>query len=160
MPAQLQVIKSPQEYIDACMALVEGSSRYICIRSSLLDKSLFDQSPVVEALSSFARKSRYCEIHILIDYPDRTMNMGHGLLELSRRLSQKIIIKEYGDDKDAQQESYILGDTKSLLIKPMQQEKEGFFSLDNRPAAQGLKDEFEHAWLHSKVATQIRPLSI
>ena len=85
-------LKGNDAFLEASIQLIEQTSRHLHIRSALLDPDLFDKKEFNEALSAFARSSRYAEVQILVDYPDRIQKRGHKTLDLMRRLSQKIII--------------------------------------------------------------------
>lgn len=157
---QLQSIENSQAGIQAAVDLIENSVRRVFIRSALLDKNLFDQPEVLDALSLFSRRSRFSEVHVLLDFPDRVLSMGHGLLEIQRRLTQKIIIKEYYDDKDEQIDSLLMNDNHALLIKPPGVEQAGFYSNNAAIECQQQIDLFEHAWLRSERAHHLRGLSL
>lgn len=154
-----QMIVTEDAFITAAVTIIEGSSRYLRIRSALLDKALFDSPEVLHALSTFARHSRYSQIQILIDYPARFMQSGHGLLPMIQRLSQKIEVKVYYDEKDEHIDSTIIGDQGALLIKPIRQDKEGIYA-QNVVKNRLYTEQFDHAWLRSNIAHEIRNISI
>ena len=149
-----------QDYIDAFLSLIENTSRYLRIRSAYLDPSLFNEREVIEAISQFARSSRFTEVHILLDYPEYLLRNGHRLLDLSRRLSHKILIKEYYSDKIEQQESLIISDCKGILIKYQDADTPGLLSLTDAVTTKRLQEAFVHDWERSSLARQLRQLSI
>ena len=150
------MISSDEAFLDASIQLIEKASRYLRIRSSLLDPDLFDQKSFNDALSAFARKSRYSEVQILVDYPDRILERGHNTIMLMRRLSHKIIIKEYYDDPDEHRDSYIISDNRGILIKKTDPGAEGYFSLTDGVYTKNLVETFAHEWEMSPVARQLR----
>jgi hypothetical protein len=143
---------------NATIQLIGKTSRYLRIRSPLLDRDLFEYPEVVDAISAFARKSRYAEVHILIDYPDRLLNDGHRLVTLMRRLSEKIFIRHYFDEPDEARDSYILSDDEGILIKPAGNECEAFFSLTDRVYTKKQREDFEQEWWKSPVARQLNTM--
>lgn len=155
-----QTLTSETDFVDAAINIIEQSSRTIRIRSAILDKSLFNSPEVLNKLSAFARHSRFCEVHILIDYPDRIIRSGHGILELNRRLSQKLSIKQFYDDLDDKRDSVLIGDGAGILIKPNAQDQEGYLSVNDQASFKHLAEEFDHDWLRSDYAHDIRRLSI
>ena len=156
----MQAISHNDDFVAAATAIIEDSSRYIRIRSALLDKSLFSNPDFLLAISSFARHSRYSEVRILIDYPEKLIQSGHGLIELMQRLSQKMPVKVYYDEKDAYADSLLIGDQGGVIIKPVQQDKEGQYSLNDRIMQRRLQEEFDQDWLKSRPAHELRKLSI
>ncbi len=153
-------LKGNDAFLKAAIQLVEQTSRYLSIRSALLDPDLFDNKEFNEALSAFARSSRYTEVRILVDYPGRIQKRGHRTLQLMRKLSQKIIIKDYYDEPDEHRDSYILSDSRGILIKSPDREAEGFFSLTDSVYTKKMKETFDHEWQMSPVARQLRNMII
>ena len=156
----VSTLKDNDAFLEAALQLIEQTSRYLRIRSALLDPDLFDQKEFNEALSAFARKSRYSEVQILVDYPNRIQQRGHKTIELMRKLSEKIIIKEYYDEPDEERESYILSDSRGILIKHPDREAEGFFSLTDGIYTKNMKETFDDEWQMSPVARQLRNMII
>lgn len=154
------LLKTEEEYLDAAVSLLTQSSKYVRIRSAVLDPSLFDKQAFNEALSAFARKSRYSEVHILIDLPDVLLKRGHRTLELMRRLTQKITIKAYFDEANEYRDSYILSDSRGILIKPTSQEEDGYLSLSNAVFTKNRLETFNYEWQRSSVARQLRTMII
>ena len=155
-----QSLRKEEEFIHSAVELIQQASRYLCIRSPFLAPELFNTPEVNDAISEFVRRSRYAEVHILVDFTDHIVKTDHFTFELARRMSQKIIIKEYYDHKDEKRESFMISDGCGLLIKYHETDKEGLFSLTDKVATQQLRDEFEHDWQRSAVPRQLRTLSI
>lgn len=149
-------LRTNEEFIAALIQLIEQGSRYIRIRSSILDPDLFDNREVNTALSAFARKSRYAEVHILLDFPDRLMQFEHSTLTLIRKLSQKMIVKTFYDEPDMERETTIICDNRGVLIKPQSEGEEGYFSLTDAVYTKHARETFEYDWERSAVAQQLR----
>ena len=155
------LLRTTDDYQAAMLALTEQASRTIRIRSSRLDRELFNSIPVNTLLSAFARRSRFSRVEILIDYPETLMSYHCLTLELARRLSAKIIIKEYFDsDQHGKTDSIVLIDQCGILIKPQGDDSLGQYSLTDAKNTQGLLKTFEHNWGMSSVAHQIRQLNL
>jgi phosphatidylserine/phosphatidylglycerophosphate/cardiolipin synthase-like enzyme len=152
----VQVLKSNVEFINAAVELINQASRYIRIRSYILDPDLFDNAEVNAALSAFARKSRYSEVHILLDEPDRLLQFSHSTLNLIRRLSQKMIVKHYYDKPNEELETTIISDNRGILIKYPNEGEQGYFSLTDAIYTDDYREKFEHEWQQSSVAHHLR----
>jgi hypothetical protein len=150
------VLKNNDEFIDAAIQIIAQCSRYLRIRSAQLDPDLFNNSQINEALSAFARRSRYSEVHILLDYPNRLMQFDHASLGIIRRLSQKVIVKEFYDEPLEERATTIISDNRGVLIKYPDKDKEGFFSLTDAVFTKNFLESFEHEWQQSAIAQQLR----
>lgn len=151
----VQILHHKDEFLEASIQLMEQTSRYIRIRSAMLDPELFDNADFNEALSAFARRSRFSEVQILVDYPNRIMERGHRTLELMRRLSEKIIIKQFYDDPNEDRDSFIISDQRGILIKNPQPNTEGYFSLTDSVYTKTILEGFEHDWQMSPKARHL-----
>lgn len=158
--ADVQVLQADHAFIEAAINLLQEAIRHVRIRSALLDPALFDTPAFNEALSAFARKSRYSQVMILIDYPNLLLQRGHRTLELARRLSDKITFRHYFDEPDEQRDSYLLTDYQGLLIKPVEAEASGYFSANDKIQTRHMADTFDYEWERSPLARQLRQLSI
>lgn len=152
------ILKGKRAFIDAAIQLILQTGRCLRIRSPMLDPELFDQPEFNEALSAFARKSRYAQVQILIDYPDQLAKEGHGTLNLMRRLSDKIVIKQFYDEPEASRDSYIVSDNRGILIKPSGHDSEGFFSLTDGAYTKNQREIFDHEWERSPIASELRSM--
>lgn len=150
------VLRNNEECINAAIELINQASRFLLIRSYLLDPDLFDNAKINEALSTFARKSRYSEIHILLDAPDRLLQFSHSTLPLIRRLSQKIIVKQYYDEPNEELETTMISDNRGILIKPQQEGKESYFSATDAIYSKEYSEKFEYDWQQSDIAHHLR----
>lgn len=156
----VELLEGEDAFIEAATALLGQAQRYVRIRSALLDPALFDTAPFNEALSAFARRSRYSEVQLLVDNPDVLLKRGHRTVALMRRLSQKITFRQYYDDPDEQRDSYILTDNRGLLIKPTDRQATGYLSLTDSVYTSKLVDGFSYEWERSPLARQLRQLMI
>jgi hypothetical protein len=145
------------DYRNALLALIEQASRSIRIRSSNLDPKLFNSPEINDALSSFARRSRYTNIKILIDYPSQLTQYRCLTLNLARRLSEKIIIKAFFDEQQhGQCDSWVMVDSRGVLQKPLDETQSGIYSLEDAVNTKNLVEKFDHEWGLSQTASQLR----
>ena len=156
----VQTIETADAFIDAAVNLLQQASRTVRIRSALLDPSLFDSLVFNEALSAFARQSRFSEIHILIDYPNIILQRSGRTLALARRLSDKITFRHYFDQADEFRDSMMLIDQQGILVKPASAEAKGYFSLSDKIATKEFAEQFQKEWELSLLARELRQLAL
>lgn len=153
-------MKDSDDHVKGLIELIENTERYLRIRSAILDPVIFNDADVLDALSQFARSSRYVEIHILVDHPEYLLRTDHKLLALSRRLSQKISIKEFIGDKDDKRPSCVLSDQRGVFIKYQEDDAEGLLSLTDSVMTKRLNETFIYDWQRAGPARQLRTLSL
>ena len=154
-------LNSQDDYIESLSELIKNTSRTLRIRTVRLDSDLFNHQEITDLLSTFARRSRYSQIYILIDHPEELAKYHCLTLNLARRLSEKIIFKTYFDkDKLGYTDTIITADNGHYLIKPQDDSKTGYYSDSDTLNTKSLVDTFDHAWGLSSVATQLRQLNL
>ena len=139
--------------------LTGQSSRIIFIRASYLPNQLFQDNDIIDQLSSFVRESRYRFIHILLDQPENLMRDDSPLLALTRRLSEKIIIKRiYGEPK-SNNDIWFISDGCGVIFQPLDSEQVGFASIHDKANHKKVKDSFRASWDRSNIARDLRAMS-
>lgn len=149
------VLHSKEEFINAAIELIGQGSRYIRIRSSMLDPDLFNNPAVNEALSAFARQSRHAQVQILLDYPYKLLQIDHTSLTIIRRLSPKVVVKQYFQEPEENRETTILCDNRGVLVKYPGDDKEGYFSLTDAVYNRHAREAFEYDWDRSIIASEL-----
>lgn len=156
----MTILQDQDAFIAAAVSLLQQASRTVRIRSALLDPSLFDSLAFNEALSAFARQSRFSEVQILIDMPQVILQRSGRTLALMRRLNDKITIRHYHDEPDEQRDSIILTDQQGILIKPASFEASGYFSLSDKIVTKECCETFDREWQLSPLARELRQLAL
>ena len=163
MPIKLnnaEFVEAAYEQQQAFCQLLAGSQKILRIRSALLDPKLLDNRQCLDALSSFSRRSRHTKVQLLVDSPRQILAAGHGLLELSRRMSDKLCIKTYYGEPNNERDTQVISDDYGLMIKPFAADEPAIISFDDKINAAALVDEFEYDWQRSMPASVLRQLSL
>jgi hypothetical protein len=88
-----EILTNDEYTANACL-LVTQAERFIRIYTHDLEREIYDNNAFRDALSLFARKHSNTEVHILIEDIQPTLKQNHLVLELSRRLSSSITIRQ------------------------------------------------------------------
>jgi len=147
-----------QTYQAAIAGVCALGLRHLYIRAQHLDPKLFNQEAVLDSLSSFARESRARQIHILLDQPEQLMQDDCQLLNLSRRLSQKIIIKRFEGIQNPEQNCWVFADQVGVVNIPQDAQMAGFCDLEDRVNHKKLKEQFLIDWQKASPARELRGL--
>ncbi|WP_237065064.1 hypothetical protein [Microbulbifer guangxiensis] len=131
-----------QALIDLC----QRAKREVSIFSNHLERSLFHEEAVVEALSAFARRSRYARIRILIRDSDPISQRHHRLLPLIQRLTSRIELKKLQPTVDTPDTEFVVGDGCISLLKEDRDQWLGVYCPADRVRAQKLLALFEQDW--------------
>ena len=144
----------------ALNAGVAEARRTLVIYSHALDPVYFDQPEFAEVLSSFARRSRNAEARVLIQDSSLMVSRGHRVLELSRRLSSKIVIQQVDADYDPPDGCFVAWDQKGYWHLPDHREPKGIARLEDAVRAKRLYEEFDRLWRRARPDPNLRTLGL
>lgn len=144
----------------ALQEVIESANRRLLILSPYLDHELFDKEPVIAALSALARSAPRVEIRILIFDSKPIVDRGHRIVELARRLDEKIKIQVLPESPGAQTSSYVCADLDGYWLLPAYDKHDGVADLANPVTCKRLSQVFDIAWAKSIVDTELRTLRL
>ncbi|KUJ84722.1 hypothetical protein AWR36_003470 [Microbulbifer flavimaris] len=130
----------------ALIDLCHRARREICLFSHHLDRDLYHREPVVEALSEFARRSRYARVRILIRDSDPMLQRHHRLLTLIQRLTSRIELKKLQPTVDTPDSEFAIADDGISLLREDREQWIGVYCPDDRVRTKRLREAFEQDW--------------
>ena len=150
-------------HADASVALLntlQRANRRVCIFSPYLDHDLFDTEAVAQAVSAIARAYARAEIRMLILSSKLIVSRGHRLLDLARRLDDKISIRWLDEAPNAETSSFVCVDTDTYWLLPSFEHPLGIAEIYNPVTTKRLQETFDTAWARSKLDPELRQLRI
>ena len=154
-----QAISYPMEFTECCIALAKSAQRKIRLYNPTLEHAAFDSQDLASALAGLARRSRACDIRILISDSRAMVNHGHRLLSLSRRLPSSVKIQKLAEHPELPSDTFMLSDSCGLVYKPLDADQ-GFYAPEHRARAQGYAERFDALWNRSQADNELRELRI
>lgn len=148
---------------DACHALCEvinKAKRRLLLLNPFLDHDLFDRECVVDAISELARSAPGVEIRIIVFDTKLLVDRGHRLVELARRLDEKISIRVYREMPNAETSSFACADLDGYWLLPSYEKYDGISDLADPINNQRLTDAFRTSWEKSRQSRELRTLRI
>ncbi|WP_370978804.1 GNAT family N-acetyltransferase [Agaribacterium sp. ZY112] len=159
--AHVERLAYPNHYLQHFHTMAELSSKELLIYSQHLNEELFNQEPLIEALSLLARKNKHVHIRILVEDSQNLDLHANHLVYLLRRLSSKISLHQLTDKHHLSLDYFMLFDKKRLLYFNNEKHFSGFACYQAATEALPLIEAFEHAWEHlSHADMNLRQLRI
>ena len=147
-----------QESIDATLRLAQQAQNTLSILSLNLDSTIFNTNRFIDAARELAIKNKFSSIRILVSEPDHIIKDGHRLLDLSRRLSSSISIKEISNEFKSHRETFVVADDRGYLFRTNSERYEGVANFYNPLQSKVYLDDFNEIWTHSKSITDFKRL--
>lgn len=136
------------------------AKRRIDILSFDLDPRVLSDRNIEQAVSQLARRSRYSEIRLLVFDTLQLQSSDHRLVSLSQRLSSFISIRVLA--KDFQQTPYglYLVDDAGLIYRSNHSEYQAKVFFNDMNKVKEYRKQFEEMWEQSRLASELRALSL
>ncbi|MCR9258246.1 MAG: GNAT family N-acetyltransferase [Pseudomonadaceae bacterium] len=158
--SQADFFEGYSDSLEALSRIIESARRRLLILSPYLDHELFDQEHIAQAVSALARSAPRVEIEILIYNSQLIVERGHRLLELARRLDQKITIRLLAETPTAASSSFVCADLDAYWLLPSFEKHQGIADLNNPVTTRRLSETFAEAWRKSREDPDLRLLRI
>jgi hypothetical protein len=140
--------------------MVQQSLSTLEIFTRDLDAPLYDQEAFLQALSALCLGNRKACIRILVQDPSPAVKRGHRLIELSRRLSSLIELRQPHPDYRHHNEAFLIADSCGLIYRALADRYEGIADFYDPVAAQRKLDFFTEVWERSEPHPDLRRLYI
>ncbi|MCB1659105.1 MAG: hypothetical protein KDI39_12845 [Pseudomonadales bacterium] len=144
----------------AAIALLAQAKREVFIMTPDLEHERFDNDAFCEALSAFARSSRYTQTKILIANPQLAIEDGHRVIKLIRRISSLIEIRQLHEHDIEHNQAMLIADSMGLLRCTNRDPWQGSLLPKGTPYAQQMRDYFVECWERAEDINDFRELKI
>ncbi|HFD79251.1 MAG TPA: hypothetical protein ENK05_02505 [Gammaproteobacteria bacterium] len=123
-----------------------------------LDAFLYDRRPFLDAVARLCRDNRKARIRFLVQDPSPAVKNGHRFIELARRLSSSIALRQPHPDYRFYNEAFLVADDCGLIHRPLADRFEGTANFYSPVEAGRKLDFFTEVWERSEEQTEFRRL--
>ena len=123
-----------------------------------LDPVLYDQEIFLDLLSRLCLRNRQARIRFLVRDPSTPVKKGHRLIELARKLSSSIELRQPHQDYQHFNEACLIADQCGLVHRSLADRFEGTANFYAPVAARRKLDFFTEVWERSESHPEFRRL--
>lgn len=156
----LFLLDSCEDFHGFALQLLAKTRRHLAILSRDLDPAIFNSTEFVEAVSQFARSSRYAQVQILVKDTKPLLERGHKLVRLAQRLSSKITIRKLTQEADNKDMGFMLCDGHGLLYKNDEAVYQGFANFKADVEVKRFRETFDYIWQYGEADPNLQELHI
>ncbi len=150
----------PHPFDQLAVELCDSARRYIRILSPTLDRDVFDNAQLCDAISKLARRSRHSEIRILVNDSRPIVEHGHRLVTLAQRIPSLIHIQKLSDHPQMNDDTMVIRDSDGLLFKPAGSDHQGFYEPESKARVASYIERFDELWERSGADINLRQMRI
>ncbi len=155
-PSKPQTFDSLETLLAQLQQVTRSARRKLHILHPNLDQEIFEHAEFLDSVSALARSAPRAEIQILILDSKLIVDRGHQLLELARRLDEKIKIRRLQERANTDTSSFVCADTSAYWLLPNWEQFDGVTDLYNPVTCSRLLEAFRQAWEKSVEDPELR----
>ena len=140
--------------------LLRRARREILILSPHLDGFLFNTTEVAHALADFATRHRQNQARILVEHGRQTIHDNPRIIELCRRFSDFIRLRQVGEHLLGGREMFLVVDQLTILQQPDVDSPLWLITPESRLKATKLKNHFDEHWQHAVLLPEINTMGL
>ncbi len=138
--------------------MTEQTQDTLDILSRNLDPALYEQTAFLNNLSRLCVRNRKARIRFLVQQPGDAVKRCQRLLELARKLSSSIELRQPHADYRQHNEAFLVADRCGLIYRKLSDRYEGTANFHDPVEAQRKTDFFTEVWERSEVHPEFRRL--
>ena len=142
----IQHLRSRVEAHDLMADMLVQARRRIAIFAPVLDASLFNTSRVTQALASFAAARRHNLVRLLVENSAQVVHDNGRIIELCRRFSDFIKIRQVDEDHAGLREMFVIIDDHAYLHQRDLDNPDFLVAVNARRDVRPLILQYERMW--------------
>lgn len=140
--------------------MLEQTQRTCYILNRDLDRAVLHQDNIRTGLFNLARRGRFSDIRILAHDTDTAVRNGHILIDLAKRLSSYIEVRQVADDFKQFNEAFVILDKRGVIHQGQAHHYDAIAEYHNPRLASDLESTFEDIWNCSTIDHNFRQFHI
>jgi hypothetical protein len=157
---QTYEVDDSQALCDAVAALAGQARRRIDVLTPDLEATLYDTPDFLEAVRSLAIASSRTHLRFLVGDSQHAVKNGHRLIELARRLSTPIDLKQPGPATELGSEAFLLADDRGVFWRADVDKPRAHVCFNDPIGTKRLRQRFEQLWEESLPDPEMRRLHV
>ena len=153
-------IETRSDSRDAVIELARSARRTLSIFTQDMEPGVLDDPEFLDLARELALSSRYARVNVLCMDITRAIKEGNRLLEVARRLSSFVEIREPHKDYKGMTEAFVIADETGLLHRKLGGRWEGFVNTHDPMLAREKLKLFNDIWQRSHQHSDTRRLGI
>ncbi|SMF30872.1 Predicted N-acyltransferase, GNAT family [Alteromonadaceae bacterium Bs31] len=141
-------LSNPGHFSQHLFQMAQISNRKLDILCENLDGAIWGKLKLADAISAFARKSRYSRVRILLSDIENLNSERKPLIELCKRLHSHMEIRVLKNDDINLNHSYCLADSRHLVFFNSEKDYQGFANYSAAAECHHFEEEFDRLWEH------------
>ncbi len=157
--AKARELSTHVEFRDAACELARSARLQLNILTYTFEREIYGHPDFVQAVQQLATRHARAKVRILIHSPEWASRSGHRLVELARRLSSFIELRELNEQDRPLTSELLIADEKALLYRESPDTMLARYCPDDPRQATPWLRRFEGLWAGGEIVQGLRRLN-
>jgi hypothetical protein len=151
-------LNSREQVRSVAQTFVQQAHRELLLYTDDLEPDIFDQQLFLDAASDLVRQHQDARVWVLLEDSRKTVQHGHRLIELSRRLSSQIQLRRPPVQYRDHGMTFLLCDRTGYFYRPLASRYQGTCNFNNPGQTAVHRKRFMEIWDQSQADGETRRL--
>ena len=152
------VFNGPAEARNVTFDVARTARRALAIFTQDLEPDSYARIEFVDIVKNLVLTHKFARVRIVVQNPLKTINDGHPLVELARRCSRFVEIREVHADFQQRRDTFLIADQMAVMYRANATRLDGIADTRSPAIAVHYLEFFDTVWHHSEAPQELREL--
>ncbi len=155
-----RILSTLDEYRAAVSELTTRAQRNLSIYTPNLEPMLYDQDCFLEPVKRLVLARSHARLRVLISDPGRAAREGNRFMQMARRLTSYIDLRNVASEFRNNPCSFIVADDKAIAFRQDAARWDGIVDFDDRQIVRHYLNYFDEMWAVSLIQPELRATAV
>jgi hypothetical protein len=154
------ILSTLDEYRAAVAEIAKRANRSLSIYTPNLEPLIYDQDMFLEPLKRLVLARGHARLRVLISDPARAARDGNRFMQMARRLTSYIDLRNVAPESRRNPCSFIVADDKAIAFRQQASSWEGIVEFDDVAIVKRYLAFFDEVWAGSLIQPEMRATAV
>jgi hypothetical protein len=154
------ILSTLDEYRNAVAEIAKRANRSMSIYTPNLEPLIYDQDMFLEPLKRLVLARGHARLRVLISDPARVVREGNRFMQMARRLTSFIELRNVPPDFRDNPAAFIIADASAIAYRQQCSKWEGIVEFNDQQIVKRYLAYFDEVWAVSLIQPELRATAI
>jgi hypothetical protein len=154
------ILSTLDEYRAAVAEIAKRANRTMSIYTPNLEPLIYDQDMFLEPLKRLVLARGHARLRVLISDPARVVREGNRFMQMARRLTSFIELRNVPPEFRDNPAAFIIADASAIAYRQQSAKWEGIVEFDDQQIVKRYLAYFDEVWAVSLIQPELRATAI
>jgi hypothetical protein len=154
------ILSTLDEYRAAVAEIAKRANRSMSIYTPNLEPLIYDQDMFLEPLKRLVLARGHARLRVLISDPARVVREGNRFMQMARRLTSFIELRNVPPEFRDNPAAFIIADASAIAYRQQSAKWEGIVEFDDQQIVKRYLAYFDEVWAVSLIQPELRATAI